>query len=92
LPAGGALSKPVLGPVPVKRGQPLCLYAPNPIVSSAWTVYNSVGQRLSTLSFGSEASQCMNTASLAPGTYFLSLSVNTSAGTSSVWQKVSILP
>jgi hypothetical protein len=82
----------IVGPVPAKRDQPICLYFPAQPISSKWTVFNSAGEKVASLSFGSESSQCWDHVNVAPGIYFVSLEVETAAGKEKRVQKVAIVP
>jgi hypothetical protein len=83
------MGKAVLGPVPIKRNGYLCLYPEKPLVSSAWDVYNLVGQSIARVDFGAEGRSCWNTAGIPPGIYIVKLKLNYMDGTTgTTWQKV----
>ena len=83
----------VVGPVPARAGQPICLGSNKGASSSNWEVYNTAGQRISSLGFGGENSQCMQTQAIAPGIYYVKVKVEKSGGgTEDRWQKISIVP
>jgi hypothetical protein len=93
LKSAAGLPPVVLGPGLVKPGQPLCLFSQQAVLSSTWYVHNSIGQRVATLRFGSEPSQCLQTQALAPGIYIVD--INTRLADGSVdkrKQKISIAP
>jgi hypothetical protein len=93
LASAAGLPPVVLGPSPAKKGQPICLYTQQGVVSSTWTVYNSGNQKVSTLTFGSEAQQCCATDTLAPGMYYVSIKVTLADGSTVTKSlKVAILP
>ena len=75
------LGKAVLAPVPLKAGQPLCLYFDGNPSRSTWKVYGSDGARVADLSFAADLRQCWDgTASLAPGVYYLNLDIDYADG------------
>ncbi len=63
--------RPVIGPVPIKRGQSSCLYFDAPPFASKWEIFNSAGDRVAYLAFGSETHHCWNGISVAPGLYWI---------------------
>jgi hypothetical protein len=80
---GSGLGKTVLGPVPAKRGQPICLYFKEAPSSSQWTIYSMDQAVIARLGFGSEASQCWTqTNTVAPGVYWVHLSLTYASGSS----------
>jgi hypothetical protein len=85
-------NRSIIGPVPAKRDQPLCLYFPAQPQSSQWTVFNSAGEKVASLNFGAESSQCWSHPTIAPGVYFVQLEVVTANGKETRTQKVAIVP
>jgi hypothetical protein len=85
--------KIILGPVPSRRGEPICLYMDAAPSGSQWTVYSMDQTVVARLSFGSEASQCWtDTQNLAPGVYWVHLSVTyASGGTASKVLKIMVI-
>lgn len=87
------LGKPVLGPVPLRAGEPLCLYFDAAPFSSACRVYNQAGQRVADADFGGKIDPCLATGRLAPGLYFVRVDVSYADGSKRIVdQKVAILP
>jgi len=71
-----------LGPNVVDRGQPVCLYMGKQPVSGHWVIFNVVGERVSTLDFGSSTYQCWPASGVAAGYYVAHVEVQYSDGTS----------
>lgn len=77
----------IVGPVPAKRGDDLCLYFKNNSEGAKLELYNLAGQLVTRLGF-SGGNACVKTAELAPGLYIAHFSSNGK----DKWQKVSIMP
>lgn len=87
------VGKAAFGPVPVHKGTPLCLYLPQPALSSSWEVYNLVGQRVASFDADNAAQACWDTTAVAPGFYLVHGSIQYADGSSgSLTQKVVVLP
>jgi hypothetical protein len=91
---GGAnVQKTAYGPVPAKKGQPICVYYEKAVASSHWDVYNFAGKKVSALDFGNEANPCWDPTNAAPGIYMIRTSMVFNDGSSkSVWNKVVLQP
>jgi hypothetical protein len=90
--SAGAVGKAVVGPVPVHRGSPVCLYLPKAAISSTWDVYNPAGQRVANLSYDNGAQACWDTVKVAPGLYYVKAKVSYADGSSGdVLQKVVVI-
>ncbi len=87
------LGKAVLAPVPVSRGQDLCLYPDSPLLSSQWDFFNTVGESVAHQDFTGGTAACRDTQDLQPGLYLVRLKLTYAGGrTSTVWQKVVVAP
>jgi hypothetical protein len=71
----------ILGPNPIKRGQPICLGTQEALSSSTWDVYNTGSQLVAHLAFGSETSQCLDSGPLACGVYYVVVKTTATSGT-----------
>lgn len=95
-PSGGAaghylsspVGKPVLGPVPVPKGQPLCLYFDQARNSVGLELYNMAGERVGSYAFTGTTADCVPTGPFAPGVYFARIT----ADGQDTWQKIIIKP
>ena len=63
------LGKTVLGPVPSKAGDPLCLYFVAAPASTHWEIFTIDQRRVATLDYGGAYAQCWQTNGVAPGIY-----------------------
>jgi hypothetical protein len=81
-----------LAPVPAKGAEPICLYLSAAPQASTWTVYNSVGERVAALDFGTEPEQCWDHHGAAPGVYLVRLSIRDASGATDATQKVVLIP
>jgi hypothetical protein len=89
---GSSQGNVILAPVPVKSGDPLCLYNAGNVASADWQVVNLMGERVTELSFGGSGSQCWNTTGTAPGIYIVLVKVTYLDGTTSnLTQKVVVV-
>ncbi len=89
-PSGQA--KAVLAPNPALGGAPLTLYFPKAPASTQWDIYNVAGQRVSTLSFGSQAVQSCATQNFATGLYIVHVKVRYQDGSSEEqWIKAMVI-
>jgi plastocyanin len=61
----------LLAPNPAKIGDPVCLFMDGAPAESTWSVYNSAVEKVATLRFGAGGRQCLDTANLAPGLYYI---------------------
>jgi hypothetical protein len=85
------LGKTVLGPVPAKHGDPICMYFDKQPGSAHWLIYNTTGALVSTLDYTSEATQCWATDNVSPGVYLAHVSVTYADGTkTTVKQKLMV--
>jgi hypothetical protein len=76
----------------VRRGESLCAYPAKPLADSSWQLFNSAGQRVSTLSQAGTG-VCLDTQSLVPGVYYLrAFSVFSDGSKAPSLHKVVILP
>lgn len=83
----------VLGPMPARRGQPLCLHLERAPASTAWTLYNGGGQRAASLDFGADPSPCAATDAWAPGIYWARIRVRYQDGSEqTVRRKLLVIP
>lgn len=82
-------SEPLLGPVPVTRGKPLCLYLPAGSAAGSGSVdlFNLAGERVSSASLQA-GSTCVQTSAWAPGIYWARITVAGQAR----WQKLALIP
>jgi hypothetical protein len=80
--AASGTGKPVLGPVPLKSGDPLCLYFDAAPDSSSCQLYNIAGEMVANADFGGRPSPCLPTRRLAPGVYVARIKVQYKAGAS----------
>ena len=82
-------ANPILAPVPVSRGTPLCLYPDAPILSSQWDVFNFVGESVVSLGFPSPFQNCWDTGGVAAGVYLVRLKITYANGSVlTFWRKV----
>lgn len=81
--------KPILGPVPAKVGDALCLQLSAKFASETGEIvlYNQVGERVS-LQTVAQARACFETRSWAPGIYHARIKV----GQQTRWQRLAITP
>jgi hypothetical protein len=77
----------VAGPVPARRGQPLCLYFGQAPKGGGVELYNLAGEKVASAAFGLADLPCLQTGGFAPGIYFLRLK----SGEETRWQKVAIV-
>lgn len=84
-------SKVLLGPVPAREGQPICLYFNAAPESSDWQVYNAAGERVAALNYGAEARQCWDTTAVAAGIYFAKIDYKAGGEAKTLTQKVVVL-
>ncbi len=87
--------KIIMAPVPVKAGQPVCMYFNNTPSSAKWTVYNTAGEVVAVLNFSGPAKQCWDTgaAKLAPGLYWIEIKVvNADSSMYTEWKRIAIQP
>jgi hypothetical protein len=90
--AASGLGRAVLGPVPAKAGEPLCLWHDGPPAASVVKLYNLLGQKVAEASFGGEYRNCLNTGGLAPGVYFAVIeTIHPGGGITTVRQKVALV-
>jgi hypothetical protein len=90
-PLAQQMNHPILAPVPLKAGEPLCSYFDAGPKSSTWDVYNTVGTHVSTARFGTEPDQCLQTSGLITGVYMVRIQVQYVDDTvKSTWQKIVI--
>ncbi len=85
----------IVAPVPVKAGQPVCMYFDITPVTAKWTVYNTVGEVIATLNFSGPAKQCWDTgaAKLAPGLYWIEIKVvDPDTNVFTEWKRIAIQP
>jgi hypothetical protein len=73
--AASHLNRLQLAPIPCRIGQPLCLYFDRAPASCVWEVFNTGNDKVADLSFGAGYAQCWTDPKLAPGMYFVRLSV-----------------
>lgn len=81
LQVGPGLPPVVVGTGTEHPGSPICLYSRQPVLSSSWTIFNAIGHRVATLSFGAESSQCAQTATFAAGIYHVFIRTTFADGT-----------
>jgi hypothetical protein len=73
----------LLAPMPVHRGQPLCLYSEQPLAESQWTVFGADQQVVARLS-STDSKPCLTrTGDLAPGVYIVRIRSRDANGRSS---------
>jgi hypothetical protein len=85
--------KTFFGPVPQKKGQPVCVSYEKPVNNSHWDIYNLAGQKISAADYGNDASPCWDSSNVAPGIYMIRSSLSFSDGSSkNVWNKIIIQP
>jgi hypothetical protein len=90
-PNGGNSGNPILAPVPVVSGEPLCLYNITGMASASWQVVNLMGERVANLTFGSGA-ECWNTQGVAPSIYIVLMKLTFSDGRmTNVTQKIVVI-
>lgn len=65
--------KVILGPVPVKAGNPLCLAFPAAPYRTLCELYNSRGELVAREKFETQVARCIDTKNLAPGLYFANI-------------------
>jgi hypothetical protein len=83
----------VLAPVPVHRGEDICLYLDTPITGSHWDVFNVMGVLLKRIDFSNPYSDCWNTAGFTPGVYYVRLKLSHPDGTETkTWKKIVVVP
>ena len=84
----------VLGPVPVRRGDPICLYSNPPLASSDWVLYGPDQQVIGHASFGAGSPVCIpNTQAMAPGYYIAKITGATASGqTVNVTRHILVVP
>ena len=82
----------IVGPVPVRHGGRIYCWSDTAPATLSWKVFNLDGQCVATLHAGSGAVG-LETGSLAPGIYIVTIDAVTANGThESVQQKIAILP
>ena len=79
--------KTLVGPVPSRAGEPLCMYFSENRVDGNIELYNMVGEKVAQQSI-SGSSSCFKTQNWAPGIYWARVRV----ASQDRWQKVVILP
>jgi hypothetical protein len=65
----------VLAPVPVKKGENVYLFPDTPISGSKWEISNVLGVSVGSLSFNGPTNNFWNTGDVAPGLYFVRLTL-----------------
>jgi hypothetical protein len=80
--------KPTLGPVPVRKGDPLCLYFDQSYSKVALDIYNAAGAKVGSYSFSGTNADCVATNPIAAGVYFARIV----ADGKETWQKVIVKP
>ena len=82
-----------MAPVPIKKGEKVCLYPDAPISASRWEVYNVLGVSMADLSFDAPNGNCWDTSGFAPGLYFVRLRLTYSDGRETqAWKKIVVKP
>lgn len=79
--APSGLGRTILAPMPVTRGQPVCLYFAKAPVSSAWQVCNLAGEQVARETWFNRDAQCWDTSTVASGIYFARIRVMYDDGT-----------
>jgi subtilase family serine protease len=88
-----SLGQAVLAPVPVSKGDTICLYPDRPIQSSQWDVFNFVGESQASLSFSTAFNNCWNTTGMGAGVYMVRVKMVYADGTNTtLWKKIVITP
>src|SRR5207249_764294 len=91
-PTPAPFSHPVIGPVPVKPGDPVCVYygsAQHDVVH--WDVYNLAGDLVATLNYTTEPNPCWTPpVDIAAGIYMCRIEVTAGGSKTVTWQKVAI--
>jgi hypothetical protein len=87
----GDPAKIILAPVPVRSGEPLCLYNSGDIVSAGWQVYNVMGERIADESFSGSGNPCWDSTQTAPGIYIVEIKLNYPDGTMAVVRRKIII-
>jgi hypothetical protein len=73
--------------MPVRDGDPVCLYPNDPIQSSQWEIFNLMGESLASLSFPTGQNNCWSTAGVAPGVYIVQMKLTYADGHAAVVKK-----
>lgn len=81
----------MLGPVPARIGEPVCVKLPSLPDWSRWWVFNSAGQQVSQFSFGAAQQACWATAGLRPGVYYLRVELGWPGGGSQLIRQKTVL-
>jgi hypothetical protein len=83
------LGKALLAPVPILKGNNLCLYPDKPLSGSQWEIFNFVGESQGSVIFSTGLNNCWNTSNVGPGVYLIKVILNYSDGTSATfWKKI----
>jgi hypothetical protein len=77
---GLGLAAAILAPVPAKKGVPVCMYSPLPILESEWTVFAADQQVVARLSDSGGAPCLRGTAGMASGVYIVRIRYKDSGG------------
>jgi hypothetical protein len=87
------LGKPVLAPVPAKRGEKVCLFFTHAPVSSTMEVYNVAGEKLGRVGVNNVSGHEWDTSNAAPGVYFVKIDIVYADATSeTIWRKAIVIP
>jgi hypothetical protein len=79
----GAAEDLLLAPMPLHRGQPLCLYSIEPLADSQWTVFGADQQVVARLSSGDSKPCFTRSGELVPGVYLVRIKTRDQKGRSS---------
>ena len=75
-----------LAPVPVKSGEPLCLFAPENVASGHLQVFNLLGEKVGDVSFNG-SNPCWSTQGVAPGVYLIDVNLTYVDGSTAYTRK-----
>jgi hypothetical protein len=78
----GAAEDLLLAPMPLHRGQPLCLYSLEPLEDSQWTVFGADQQVVARLSSGDSKPCFTRSGELVPGVYLVRIRTRDRSGRS----------
>ena len=81
-----------MGPNPLHSSGTLCFEPAEAGASVQWEIYGVDRTRLFDLDFGSDPRPCWQLRSLAPGIYFVRVTVQGSSGTNHAVHKLMVIP
>jgi hypothetical protein len=87
------LGKPVLAPVPARRGEKVTCFFTQVPLSSVLEVYDVNGEKVSRIIVNGVSGHTWDTSSAAPGVYFVKIDITYASGKrETLWRKAVVIP